>query len=289
MRKVFLVLIIATSTTADSQNIGIGTTTPGGKLQINHRSSLLSPGLILMDSTGSHMGNIRFMNVSSGKFIQAYGFTGYTYSADTYLDITSDSAFIATFQGNGQVGIGTLSPTAKLDVEGDIKSTILTGTGFRQLFADATGRIVTRPLATGNVSVNPKAFTKNSSTPTSLIVTDGHRAYLGAGATDEIGAPVNLPNGATITGIRFVCQDRSAANDLELSLIYANSTDIGISIITSVTTSGSSIAFRTFTAATNHVVDNFNNFYSIQITPVAGQTWDGSILAIRGIVITYNY
>ena len=106
-----------------AQNVGIGTTGPAGKLQVNHRSAV-QPGILLVDSTPLQSGLIRFRNVNSSKFIEARGYSGSPVSsAEHYLDIQSDTAFIATFRGNGNVGINNLTPAERLDVNGNINVT----------------------------------------------------------------------------------------------------------------------------------------------------------------------
>jgi hypothetical protein len=290
MRTIFFFIVTIISIQSFSQNIGIGTINPVGRLQINHRSQF-SPGILILDSTATAAGTIRFKNITSTSYIELSGYSGGpTFSSHQFLDIKSDSFYIATFQGNGRVGIGTLSPDAKLEVAGDIISTELVGTGIRQLFADGSGRLVTLPLVTGNASVSAKSFTKNSSSTATVFFTDPERGYLAAGATDVIGAPVNLPNGVRIVGIRFLCLDNSATQDLEVSLNRAFSTLSGYTRIALLNTSGSSLDFRSFSATANHVVDNFNNFYTIEIRPSSGgHTWDGFNLAFRGVVISYEY
>lgn len=93
-----------------SQNVGIGITTPTAKLQVNHRSSVIHPGILLQDSTGARSGLIRFNNVASAKYMHLWGYYEGSSSAGQYLDISSDSMFVATFRGNGNVGVGVLTP-----------------------------------------------------------------------------------------------------------------------------------------------------------------------------------
>jgi hypothetical protein len=51
------------------------------------------------------------------------GYTESNFNNGQYLDIKSDSSFIATFRGNGRMGINNLSPAYPLDVTGDINTT----------------------------------------------------------------------------------------------------------------------------------------------------------------------
>jgi hypothetical protein len=100
-----------------AQNVGIGTTTPAGRLQINHRSAN-GPGLLLFDSTSNRSGLVIFRNVNNTRSIKVSGFTSSDFYNGQYLDIQTDSILTATFQGNGNVGIKNGSPQFPLDVTG---------------------------------------------------------------------------------------------------------------------------------------------------------------------------
>ena len=120
--SILFILVILYGSEGFTQNVGIGTTSPTGKLQVNHRSSITHPGILLQDSTGTRSGLIRFKNMASVKYMQIWGFYDGGTSADQYLDILSDSTFVATFRGNGNFGIGVGTPVYPLDVNGSINS-----------------------------------------------------------------------------------------------------------------------------------------------------------------------
>jgi len=290
MKIILLFIAFAIQIQLFSQNIGIGTSSPVAKFQVNHRSTTLSPGILLLDSTSTSSGIIRFKNISSSPYIEMAGYTGsLTASLHQYLDIRSDSVFIATFRGNGNVGIGTLSPSARLDVVGNVRlSSLAGGTNPRVLRVDASGYLTTSVDTTGVLSIGPKSFTKNSSSVSELFVADEERVYSQVATVVEIGAPVYLPNGAWVTGVHFVFQDR-VVSDLELTFFYSLKGGIGIVPLATITTSGADVAIRTFSATLGHRVDNFNNFYSIRVVPAAGSQWEGSLLTVRGVIITYHY
>jgi hypothetical protein len=117
-----LLLLVISAICSIAQNVGIGTTAPQGRLQINHRSSS-AMGLMLIDSTNLSSGSVEFRNVNNTRRILIQGYTASNFNNGQYLDIKSDSVFIATFQGNGRLGINNPGPNYPLDVTGDINTT----------------------------------------------------------------------------------------------------------------------------------------------------------------------
>ena len=131
-----------------SQNVGIGTTTPAARLQVNHNTTNGVPGLLLKDSSQNGAGNTRFQNINRNKFIAQQGWSFSNYTSDAYLDVVSDSAFIGTFRGNGNVGFGNYSPTERVDVNGNIN---VTGTIKTNGTAGQPGQVLTTNSA-GNLA-----------------------------------------------------------------------------------------------------------------------------------------
>ena len=133
MNRIFIAgVLILFSAMVQAQNVGIGTATPVARLQINHRSST-TVGLQLLDSTPFRSGKIRFSTINNPVGIIMEGAYESSFNKDHYLDISSDSVFIATFRGDGNVGIGTFHPTAKLEVSS-------TSQGFLPPRMDSTQR-----------------------------------------------------------------------------------------------------------------------------------------------------
>ena len=94
--------VLALSTSA----VGIGTTTPSTKLQVNGGNLTVSgvsyPSLIL-DSDAS-----------------AINFSVYSASSNDYIGISNGTIDLAVFKTSGNVGIGTSAPAQKLAVDGNI-------------------------------------------------------------------------------------------------------------------------------------------------------------------------
>jgi hypothetical protein len=103
--------------------VGISTSTPLGKLQINGFTSATKPLLYLVDSTQNSNGRIFFSNQQNTGWIGLHGVSFSSNSSDHFLDIRTDSSIIATFAGNGKLGVRNLSPAYELDVNGDINLT----------------------------------------------------------------------------------------------------------------------------------------------------------------------
>ncbi len=123
----------------EAQNVGIGTTTPSARLQINHRS-FTTVGLQLLDSFASRAGSIRFSTINNPVGMTISSFYESNFNKGHYLDINSDTAFVATFRGDGNVGLGVESPLYRLDINGDINTN-----GLLRLNGNAgtTGQVLT--------------------------------------------------------------------------------------------------------------------------------------------------
>jgi hypothetical protein len=109
----------------DDGRVGIGTTSPVGSLHVNgsifwgggasdHAYSGLDASGMFIEQNGSVSANskIRLQTSKSGDA------TNYS---QLFIDPNAGFAFNTLGTGNGNVGIGTLTPTAKLDVRGDVR------------------------------------------------------------------------------------------------------------------------------------------------------------------------
>jgi hypothetical protein len=142
-----------------AQNVGIGTTTPQARLQINHRSST-TVGLKLLDSFPNYAGSIKFSTINNPVGMNISSFYESSFNNGHYLDISSDTAFIATFRGNGNVGLGVESPLYRLDVNGDINTN-----GLLRI--------------NGNTGTAGQILTSNGSSADPTWVTPGLTHYVG--------------------------------------------------------------------------------------------------------------
>lgn len=122
----------AVFTITNSGNVGIGTTTPGGRLTIwnddpaittLHIDNLGAAKILITDRTqGLDLKNWQINNAGSDLFF------------GTLNDALSTSSPLVTFTRAGDVGIGVTSPSAKLQVAGTVTATAFVGDG-----SDLTG------------------------------------------------------------------------------------------------------------------------------------------------------
>jgi hypothetical protein len=113
--------LVASQIFDNGTNVGIGTTTPGGKLQIDGADWNISP--VVINSGGTSAGStLRFINPAAGNHI--YDVIGSTDAGSDpgvgsfgIWDHTS-SAYRFVIKPTGNIGLGTTTPVNKLDVAG---------------------------------------------------------------------------------------------------------------------------------------------------------------------------
>lgn len=260
--------------------VGIGTTNPQGALHVQEGSA----GTILPAGNASLV-----LERSNSNYIHMYGpdanETGVLFGGDT-TDLrggvvfnaasTSDGMQFRTggnttravIDSTGNLGVGTTAPAEKLHVVGN---------------ARIDGDIII-PLTTRYLAFGPFAF--SSGTDNTDYIRNGAQLIGGtAGSIVNFGAPIELPDGAVITGVLLSCKDNAAA-DVTLNLQrIAIDTGVLTGGIT-VSSSGASVAVRTFTGATGWTVDNEQFTYSLGLSWTTPPTT--SDIIIVGARITYT-
>lgn len=172
------------SMTITSGNVGVGTTTPNGKLEVigNHYVSYAP-------SSG---GRLDLLPNSDGSTV----IRADAYSGTPRLDIqNSGGVLIASFNNpTANVGIGTSTPGAKLEVNGSIK--LSSGSGGGILFPDATTQTTawTGVLCGGDYAESVEVSGKRSQyEPGDVIVIDP--------ASPENFLKSSTPYATTVAGI----------------------------------------------------------------------------------------
>jgi len=102
---------------------------------------------------------------------------------------------------------------------------------------------------------------------------------------DYLAAPIQLPNGATITGISYTCYDNDATYDSVARLWYFGDNAYGE--VGAATTSGTSTSNqKVFRTGLNHIVDNSSNAYTVYMSINTSAV--GYIVPIK-FTVTYTY
>jgi hypothetical protein len=152
---------------AHNGNIGIGTTNPSNKVHISQglsgATSFGNTMLFLEDNVNSYISMASPESIETGILFSKPSSTvsgGMVYNSANRLQLFAGGLARLHITSSGNVGIGTSSPTAKLDIEGDIvvkKSTnTSTGTinalsrnGGSSLFMNGVGTVTVNGIAGG--------------------------------------------------------------------------------------------------------------------------------------------
>jgi len=135
----------------NSGNVGIGTTSPGAKLDVygSTRIALSASYDALQLSSVSTPGNgVNFESLN----VARTGYTPFTFYGTSY-SFTNAGTPLVTFQSNGNVGIGTTSPTKKFEVNGTSGAFNVDPTYSGGPLLNTTANNLTITSATGNVII----------------------------------------------------------------------------------------------------------------------------------------
>jgi hypothetical protein len=192
-----------------SGNVGIGSMVPLSALTVKSDGSSNNINTTLT-RTGAGTIGLSFEQIG----IASYGIGTEDTTGDFVFKNNWYNAFAGTEQlriqrSNGNLGIGTTSPTEKLHVNGGARVSSLAGTGERMVVADADGKLTTQPIPggatyTGSTSVvlNGSSFERAALTgdvtaaqnSNALTITNG--AVTSAKIADATIATADLANGA---------------------------------------------------------------------------------------------
>lgn len=112
MRQLAAIFLLILALQAHAQNIGIGTTIPNGKLQINHKGTSTTPALMVLDSsagTGSEIKFIRQGITTARNFNMNALISGGLNSASLWA-FRANSSNVMTINGDGLIYFGAAPP-----------------------------------------------------------------------------------------------------------------------------------------------------------------------------------
>ena len=191
-------------------NVGIGTTSPSYKLDVNGSFNALTSGVYLTYNSGIlYHGN--YYQLTSGNNYLLFART----SGDLILGSNDTERIRISSAGN--VGIGTTSPTAKLEVNGNVKATSFTGS-FSGSF--------TAPGSTTQIVYNDNG----------VLAANSGLVYSGSNVGIGISAPTEkLHIVSSATGNQF---GRITATDSNSSAAWVAQNDSGDNVVYRVFSSG---------------------------------------------------
>ena len=240
-------------------NVGIGTSTPTRKFSV----------------TGSTTNSMAHVNqLGTGDGLQVY-----VNSNSSTQNMFSTGSLGGSFyvKCDGDVGIGTSTPSEKLDVEGSTQ---------------VDGEYTYESAKTRYMSVSAAAFTPvDNNSGRELHVggfNSGNARWIVGGNISNIGymmAPVSLPHGAVITRVDFYVLDQDASYDVT-GQMRRHTFGSSIANIVATTTSTSALPGTTTISNTSisHTIDNSTYSYYLRF-----ETREASAnLRIYGAKITYT-
>ena len=271
--------------------VGVGTTTPLDLMHIRFADATGAfTGLAVQNLGGtatSYSGMLFYDQL--GQLAQFQGFNNATHeyrinniarNGASVLDgsinflIGSTSRFkIAT---NGNVGIGTVNPAAKLDVAGNaVVNGNVTAADFNYL----------KPQ-TAYYAVNDAAFSSREGGGVGKSNGNGG-AYPTTSTAWGLTAALNLPDGATITNVRFIYVDNSPSN-VVLTLSAHNMAGGFYITIATHSSAVESPAVQTVDVppASAWTVDNSTHSLNVIAFPLGA--WSNSLMMVRGVIVTYT-
>jgi len=284
----------------DSGNVGVGTSAPGAPLEVagsanpilyvRQEQDLSADASIAIrgsrnGTTTANVASIEFRDFDSDEGGSGVDFVMARIGAGMG-DVSGQTGYLRFYTSNGtsevegmridktgNVGIGTTAPGAKLDVDGDIK---------------VSGSVIV-PARTRYLSLSTAAFTPDRA---SLDYSNSGNGIYGMTPGQSLGfvAPVNLPQGATITEIRAVVDDLESGSgqDFTVSLLQRALFSSGVTVVSQLFSSGAPGTYEQLAAAVNQAVDNQNYFYMVEArwyTPASGI---GQDMMMRSVRITYT-
>lgn len=265
-------------------NVGIGSGSPTVPLHVRNTTSTVGLQVDGNDPSWSGIYN----NATTGTGQPMYGYLRQgAFKGAHYINTTNDwilelNGFqrIAVLATNGNVGIGTVSPSQKLEVSGNVA-------------IPASNDYTYLAPKTNYINVSPAALIRaGTATGIPIYSTAGNQVYLDGTPPSVIGyfvANVNIPNNATVTAISAYIDDpATGANDyvtVDFNQVV-NSTGLATTMLTCGSTpAGTTTGFQQFSSAGSVAINNNLNTYVLTVTMGNNVT---NQFKLRNIKITYT-
>lgn len=217
----------------DNGNVGINTTSPTSKLHINGETKVENGEIISTNDNAIRLvrGNkgIFFRNDGDAFWMlmseENNGFGTYNNARPLAYNFTNKNLYLNTQPTDGNVGIGTGDPQAKLDVVGKVKITDGTEQSGRVLTSDANGLASWQSISIGNktaqVVLHAENMRINPVDSSSDLVRDNFTDEVYTGQqilSDEIGITVDS-NGINLPKGRYIIYQSHDVNGAEYCYI----------------------------------------------------------------------
>jgi hypothetical protein len=282
-KKLLLLSCLITTLFAKTQNVGIGTLTPQTKLHVYNGASGALPfsfSPLAVESNGHTYINI--LSPAANESAVLFGQPGSSANGSVmYNNTGTPNGFQFRNNGNitrmtivssGNVGIGTINPSEKLEVTGNIKADTYLYTTPKSFSHTLSGIdfVPERNTDTTIIGVGSGSITMQTDLPFKRLI-----------------APVHLPAGATMVNMTVYITDNSASDNLQVVLYRKTITsaffpdNLGF-----ITSSGSGALASYATPVFGNVVNN--NVYTYYISVGAQNTiWTGNMY-LHAVVIEYT-
>ena len=116
---------------SSSGNVGVGTTSPGAKLEINGNLKLQSGVAVNEFSIDGTLAGNSDLAIPTEKAVKSYADTKALLAGSSSQSFSANNLTV-----NGNVGVGTTSPGAKLEINGDLK--LQSGVAVNEFSTDGT-------------------------------------------------------------------------------------------------------------------------------------------------------
>jgi hypothetical protein len=268
-------------------NVGIGTTSPAAKLQVENAGDVLN---LKLTTGGYNTLTLSTVNFSGGNnyAINPY-ITGVSNGGFEIKDLTNNASRIAIAPTSGNVGIGTTSPANKLSVIGAVNASSILVSATNTTFSEGTGAIngqiyfdpvrgnrslsvTTQQVAAGDdidgVAFN--VFYTNTGDPVDLLFRNGGNNNLCIKGNGNIGIGTSTPSqklhidgNVRVTGAYYDSSNSAGSSGQVLSSTGSGTDWVSLSEITGVDGTGTANYIAKWsdadTIANSQLFDNGTN------------------------------